>query len=155
MLVNASGVLGATTSSVRVKQDVRDMSDASDVLMKLRPVVFKYREEAVGAEEAHTTQYGLIAEEVEQVAPELVAVDLEGRPDSVKYHELPALLVDEIQKQERTIDRQARGDRIRAARDRFARNAAGAAGEPGASRSGWGTRINVGAVSPTTDPDLE
>ena len=106
VLVNASGELGTTTSSARFKEDVRDMADASDVLRKLRPVVFRYREDAVGAEEAKTTQYGLIAEEVEQVAPELVANDLDGKPYSVKYHELPALLLNELQKTERTVEAQ-------------------------------------------------
>ncbi len=103
VLVNASGTLGTTSSSIRFKQDVRDMADASALLMKLRPVVFRYREEAVGAEEAQATQYGLIAEEVHQVAPELVASDLDGKPYSVKYHVLPALLVNEVQRQERVI----------------------------------------------------
>ncbi len=103
VLVNASGTLGTTTSSARFKQNVHDMADASELVMKLRPVVFHYREDAVGAEEAKETQYGLIAEEVAQVAPELVAPDLEGKPYSVKYHVLPALLLNEVQKQERRI----------------------------------------------------
>jgi len=107
VLVNAEGVLGTIPSSARFKQDVREMGETSDVLMKLRPVTFRYREEAVGAEEAKTKQYGLIAEEVAEVAPELVAPDAEGKPYSVKYHELPALLVNEVQKQERTIENQA------------------------------------------------
>jgi hypothetical protein len=108
VLVNASGKLGTTTSSARFKQDVRDMGEASDVLMKLRPVTFRYREDAVGAEDSKMTQYGLIAEEVAQVAPELVAPDLEGKPYSVKYHELPALLLNELQQTERTVDAQRR-----------------------------------------------
>ncbi|HEX5066501.1 MAG TPA: tail fiber domain-containing protein, partial [Myxococcota bacterium] len=107
VLVNASGVLGTTTSSARFKEDVRDMGDASDVLMRLRPVTFRYTEDAVGAEDAKTPQYGLIAEEVASVAPELVAQDLEGKPWSVKYHELPALLLSQAQKQQRTIEAQA------------------------------------------------
>jgi hypothetical protein len=108
VLVNASGKLGTTTSSARFKEDVRDMGAASDVLMKLRSVVFRYREGVVGAEDAKTTQYGLIAEEVAEVAPELVAPDLEGRPYSVKYHELPALLVNEVQAQRRRNEEQQR-----------------------------------------------
>ena len=80
------------------------MGDASELLMKLCPVTFRYREEVVGAEEADTTQYGLIAEEVAEVAPELVAPDLEGKPYSVKYHELPALLLAQNQAQQRTIE---------------------------------------------------
>ena len=106
VLVNANGKLGTTTSSARYKQDVRDMSDASDVLMKLRPVTFRYREDVVGSQDAKETQYGLIAEEVAQVAPELVAPDLDGKPYSVKYHELPALLLNELQKQERVIQQE-------------------------------------------------
>jgi hypothetical protein len=106
VLVNASGKLGTTTSSARFKQNVRDMDHASDVLMKLRPVAFEYREDVVGAEDAKTTQYGLIAEEVAQVAPELVAPDLDGKPYSVKYHELPALLLSQVQQQQRTIESQ-------------------------------------------------
>jgi hypothetical protein len=101
--VNAFGSLGTTTSSARFKQDVRDMGDASDVLMRMRPVTFRYLEEVAGAEDAKTTQYGLIAEEVAEVAPDLVLTDAQGRPYSVKYHELPALLLNEIQKQERVI----------------------------------------------------
>jgi Chaperone of endosialidase len=82
------------------------MDHAGDVLMKLRPVAFEYREDVVGAQDAKTTQYGLIAEEVAQVAPELVAPDLDGKPYSVKYHELPALLLNELQETERTVEAQ-------------------------------------------------
>ena len=99
VVVNASGTLGTTPSSARFKQDVRDMGDASDLLMRLRPVTFRYREEAVGNDDARVMQYGMIAEEVAAVAPELVVLDAEGRPYSVKYRELPALLVAEAQKQ--------------------------------------------------------
>jgi hypothetical protein len=108
VLVNASGVLGTTTSSARFKEEVRDMGGDSDLLMQLRPVTFRYREDAVGAEDSRVPQYGLIAEEVAEVAPELVAPDLEGRPYSVKYHELPALLLNELQQAERRNDEQER-----------------------------------------------
>ena len=106
VLVDSNGVLGTTVSSARFKQDVRDMGDSSDVLMKLRPVTFRYREDVVGKEDAKTPQYGLIAEEVEEVAPELVAPDLDGKPYSVKYQELPALLLNELQKEERVIEKE-------------------------------------------------
>ena len=113
VLVNASGVLGTTTSSARFKRDVEDMGDASDLLMRLRPVRFHYLESAVGVEASQVEQYGLIAEEVAEVAPELVAPDGAGKPYSVKYHVLPALLLNEIQKehranadQQRTIEAQ-------------------------------------------------
>jgi len=79
------------------------MGDASDVLMKLRPVTFRYREDVVGSEGAQQPQYGMIAEEVAEVAPDLVAADAEGKPFTVMYHELPALLVNEAQKERRAI----------------------------------------------------
>jgi hypothetical protein len=103
VLIEPNGTLGTVVSSARFKQDVHDMEDASDVVRKLRPVTFHYTEAAVGAEGAQATQYGLIAEEVAEVAPELVATGADGKPYSVKYHVLPALLLNEIQKQERVI----------------------------------------------------
>ena len=103
VLVEPNGTLGTTVSSARFKQDVHDMGDASDLLMRLRPVTFHYREDAVGAEGAKAKEYGLIAEEVAEVAPELVAGDADGNPYTVRYHVLPALLLNEIQKQERVI----------------------------------------------------
>ena len=106
VLVNASSTLGTTTSSARFKRDVEDLGDASDLLMRLRPVRFRYLEELVGAEESQATQYGLIAEEVAEVAPELVAPDADGMPYSVEYHVLPALLLNELQAQRRINDEQ-------------------------------------------------
>ncbi len=103
VLVNASGTLGTTTSSGRFKQDVEDMAGASDLLMQLRPVTFRYRKE-VAPDASDERQYGLIAEEVAEVAPELVALDLEGRPHSVKYHLLPALLLNQAQRDQRAIE---------------------------------------------------
>jgi len=70
---------------------------------RLRPVVFRHREAVA---EGGDLQYGLIAEEVAAVAPELVAPDLEGRPYSVRYHALPVLLLNEPQEQQRTIEDQ-------------------------------------------------
>ncbi|HEX5051447.1 MAG TPA: tail fiber domain-containing protein [Planctomycetota bacterium] len=103
VLVNSSGTLGTTTSSARFKRDVEEMGDASDLLLRLRPVRFHYLEEVVGADEAGTEQYGLIAEEVAKVAPELVVAGSDGKPYSVKYHVLPSLLLNEMQKQQRVI----------------------------------------------------
>ena len=87
------------------------MGDASDLLMRLRPVRFHYLEKAVGAEESRVEQYGLIAEEVAEVAPELVAPDADGRPYSVKYHVLPALLLNELQRQK--VSAEAENARLR------------------------------------------
>jgi hypothetical protein len=104
VLVSSSGELGVAASSLRFKQDVRDMGSASNVLSKLRPVTFKYRPEVGGAGDIPT--HGLLAEEVAVVAPELVDFDDEGKPFSVHYHLLAPMLLNEVQEQQRTIEGQ-------------------------------------------------
>ncbi|MFI5168017.1 MAG: tail fiber domain-containing protein, partial [Thermoanaerobaculales bacterium] len=99
--VNVDGRLGTIASSLRFKQDVTDMGDASSRLMELRPVTFHYKSQPDGP-----LQYGLIAEEVEDVMPELVVRDATGQVESVAYHELPAMLLNELQKQRATIEAQ-------------------------------------------------
>jgi hypothetical protein len=78
------------------------MGEASDRLMKLRPVTFRYKEDPAG-----TPQYGLIAEEVARVYPELVTYGDDGKAQSVAYHLLPAMLLNELQKQIRENQRRA------------------------------------------------
>jgi hypothetical protein len=95
----STGQLGCVTSSARYKRDVRDMGDSSDKLMKLRPVTFLYKADETGAQ-----QYGLIAEEVEKVYPELVIHDADGKVATVAYHMLPAMLLNEVQKLARQLD---------------------------------------------------
>ncbi len=104
VIVNSSGQLGVQTSSQRFKQDIRDIGDASDALMQLRPVMFRYR--AAAADGSQPEQYGLIAEEVEKIFPELVLHDVDGQPLALAYQQLPALLLNELQKQQRTIEEQ-------------------------------------------------
>ncbi len=104
VLVTASGELGVPASSFRFKRDVRDMGAASEALMQLRPVTFAYREEVGGA--GKRRHYGLLAEEVAEVAPELVQFDERGQPFSVHYHVLGPMLLNELQKQRRTLDAQ-------------------------------------------------
>lgn len=94
-------MLGCIKSSARYKRDIRDMGDASDKLMKLRPVTFQYKEDSDGIQ-----QYGLIAEEVQKVYPELVIEGEDGRPETVEYQVLPAMLLNELQKEVRDNDRQ-------------------------------------------------
>ena len=94
-MVNANGKLGVTVSSARFKRDIRDMGEASERLMKLRPVTFRYKEDPSG-----TLQYGLVAEEVARVYPELVTNGDDGRPVSVAYQMLPAMLLNEMQKKD-------------------------------------------------------
>ncbi len=101
VLVDSNGQLGTLNSSIRFKEDVHDMADSTDALMQLRPVEFRYKRPA--ADGTKPVQFGLIAEEVAKVYPELVVRGTGGQIDSVKYHELPAMLLNEIQKQHRTI----------------------------------------------------
>ena len=103
--INSSGQLGAATSSLRFKEQVHDMGDSTSALMKLRPVTFLYKPEASNGE--RTLQYGLIAEEVAKVYPELVAYDKDGQPYAVRYQYLSAMLLNEAQKQYRRAEAQA------------------------------------------------
>ena len=103
VLVNSLGQLGTTTSSRRFKQDIADLGAESDILMKLRPVAFYYKPEL---DNTHTRQYGLVAEEVAQVAPGLVVFDSDGEPQTVRYHFVNAMLLNEVQKQRRLVEAQ-------------------------------------------------
>jgi uncharacterized protein (DUF3084 family) len=81
------------------------MGEASDTLMQLRPVTFHYK--APYDDGTRLLQYGLIAEEVAQVAPDLVQYDAAGKPFTVRYHALNTMLLNELQKQHATIEEQA------------------------------------------------
>ncbi len=93
VLVSSSDQLGIAVSSRRYKENITDMGSYSKSIQKLRPVLFNYK---VGEDQSQ--QSGLIAEEVALVMPQLVVLDKEGLPQSVKYHDLPALLLNELQK---------------------------------------------------------
>ena len=126
--VNGNGQLGVLPSSARYKRDIHDMAGASAGLMKLRPVSFRYKSDPSG-----TLQYGLVAEEVERVYPELVVHGTDGKVMSVRYLEFTALLLNELQKQNNELQKQAKETRQRletkdqqlaaAARDRRAQAA--------------------------------
>jgi hypothetical protein len=103
--VNGQGQLGTTTSSLRFKEQVRDMGDSTNDLMKLRPVTFFYKPEYANGE--HTLEYGLIAEEVAKVYPELVAYDKDGQPYTVRYQYIATMLLNEVQKQNHRAEAQA------------------------------------------------
>jgi polyhydroxyalkanoate synthesis regulator phasin len=79
------------------------MGDTSSRLLELRPVTFHYKTQPDGP-----LQYGLIAEEVNEVMPELVVKDATGQLETVAYHELPAMLLNELQKQRAQIADQAK-----------------------------------------------
>jgi hypothetical protein len=103
VFVNSSGQLGTVTSSRRFKHEIADMGAESDLLMKLRPVAFYYKPEL---DETQTRQYGLVAEEVAKVAPQLVVYDKDGAPQTVRYHFVNAMLLNEVQKERQLLDEQ-------------------------------------------------
>ena len=84
--------------------DIRPIAEESDGLMRLRPVAFRYKPEIDPAELA---QYGLIAEEVAEIYPDLVVCSADGSPQTVRYQLVNALLLNEVQKQHRTIEAQS------------------------------------------------
>jgi hypothetical protein len=101
VVVNGNGQLGVVVSSARYKRDINDMGTSTAGLMRLRPVTFRYK----GDPEA-TKQYGLVAEEVEQVYPELVVHDDAGKVESVRYSMLTSMLLNELQKQTKKNEQQ-------------------------------------------------
>ncbi len=106
VLIDGNGQLGTISSSRRFKYDIQDMGEASSDLLRLRPVAFRYKQAQTDG--SHPLQYGLIAEEVKEVLPELVAHGRDGQPETVLYHILPAMLLNEVQKQQRANEEQKR-----------------------------------------------
>jgi hypothetical protein len=104
--VHSNGQIGTIASSRRFKENIADMGAESAALMRLRPVTFHYR--AADKAQPRRLQYGLIAEEVADVYPELVMHSADGRVETVMYQFLPPMLLNEYQKQQRTIDAQAK-----------------------------------------------
>jgi trimeric autotransporter adhesin len=102
VVVNANGQLGVITSSERFKTDIAPLGGNSERLLQLRPVSFHLQVDPHGA-----VQYGLIAEEVDKVYPELVIRDNEGKIQGVRYDELAPMLLNEVQKEEATVAAQA------------------------------------------------
>ncbi len=104
VLIDSSGQLGTVSSSRRVKDDIADMGESSNVLKQLRPVTFHYKTDQ--NPNGRNLQYGLIAEEVEKVAPGLVARSANGEIETVYYQHLTPMLLNEYQKQQRLIEAQ-------------------------------------------------
>lgn len=92
VLIDSAGQLGTVSSSIRFKENIEDMGDDSSAILNLRPVTFTYKTKP------DKKQYGLIAEEVLSVMPDLVVYNQDGDVESVKYHDLPALLLNELKK---------------------------------------------------------
>src|SRR6266550_825018 len=101
--VNADGQLGSAPSAARFKDEIKPMDKASEAILVLKPVTFRYKKE-VDAE--HTPQFGLIAEDVEKVNPALVARDDHGKPFTVRYEAVNAMLLNEFLKEHRKVQEQ-------------------------------------------------
>ncbi|HEY6322394.1 MAG TPA: tail fiber domain-containing protein [Thermoanaerobaculia bacterium] len=111
--VNSNDQLGTLTSSLRFKQDVEDMGTATEGLMQLRPVTFRYK--PAYDDGSRLLEYGLIAEEVAKVYPGLVQLDRDGKPLAVRSQFIDAMMLNEVQRQHRTIaSQQERIDRQQA-----------------------------------------
>jgi hypothetical protein len=102
VLVNGNGKLGTTTSSRRFKEEIKPMDQLSEALFALKPVSFHYKKEI---DPAGTSQLGLVAEDVEKVNPDLVVRDKEGKPYSVRYDQVNAMLLNEFLKEHRKVEK--------------------------------------------------
>jgi hypothetical protein len=100
VLIDSNNNLGTSVSSRRFKHDIKPMDKASDALLAFKPVTFKYNHDLKGS-----TQYGLIAEEVAQVNPQLVAYR-DGQPYTVKYDQINAMLLNEFLKEHKKVEEQ-------------------------------------------------
>ena len=96
VLIDGVGQLGTTSSSRRFKEDIQDMADASSGLLKPRPVTFRYQKPYVDG--SKPLDYGLIAEEVGEVYPDLVVRGADGQIETVQYQKLTPMLLNEVQK---------------------------------------------------------
>jgi hypothetical protein len=103
VLVNASGQLGTSTSSRRFKENLKPMENASETLYALKPVSFRYKKEI---DPAGVSQFGLVAEDVEKVNPNLVVRDEEGKAYSVRYDQVNAMLLNEFLKEHQKVNAQ-------------------------------------------------
>ena len=99
--VNVNGQLGVQPSSVRYKEAIRPMDKVSEAILGLKPVTFRYKKELDPKE---TPQFGLVAEEVAKVNPDLVVADDQGKPFTVRYDEVNAMLLNEFLKEHRKVE---------------------------------------------------
>jgi hypothetical protein len=101
VVIDGAGQLGTVASSERFKKDIAIMGQASEGILSLRPVTFHYKTDG-----ENTPQFGLIAEEVAKVNPALVVPDKEGKPYTVRYDAVNAMLLNEFLKEHKTVQEQ-------------------------------------------------
>jgi len=103
VVVNAGGQLGVAPSSANFKTEIKPMDKASEAILSLKPVTFRYKK---GIDASSTPQFGLVADEVEKVNPALVVHDTEGKPYTVRYDAVNAMLLNEFLKEHRKNEEQ-------------------------------------------------
>jgi hypothetical protein len=101
--INANGQLGTVGSAARFKQNIKPMDKASEAIHALKPVTFRYKQEL---DPESIPQFGLVAEEVEKVNPDLVARDANGKVYTVRYEQINAMLLNEFLKEHKTVQEQ-------------------------------------------------
>ena len=103
VFVTSNGHLGTTTSSRRFKDEIKPIGNASEAILALRPVSFRYKKDI---DPLGIPEFGLVAEEVEKVNPALVIRDPEGRPYTVRYEQVNAMLLNEFLKEHKMVQEQ-------------------------------------------------
>ena len=103
VVVNTNGKLGVAASSARFKQAIKPMDKASEAILALKPVTFHYKEEI---DPNGVPQFGLVAEQVEKINPDLVVRDAEGKAYTVRYDAVNAMLLNEFLKEHRNVTEQ-------------------------------------------------
>jgi hypothetical protein len=101
VFINSDGKLGTATSSRRFKDDIQPMERASEALFALKPVTFRYK---TGIDPQGIPQFGLVAEDVEAVNPDLVVRDKDGKVNTVRYDAVNAMLLNEFLKEHRKVE---------------------------------------------------
>ena len=101
VFINSDGKLCTTTSSRRFKEEIKPMARSSEVLFALKPVTFRYKK---GIDPQSIPQFGLVAEDVEAVNPDLVVRDKEGEVNTVRYEAVNAMLLNEFLKEHRKVE---------------------------------------------------
>src|SRR4029453_18912888 len=103
VIVDSNGHLGTQTSSARYKEAIQPMDKASEAILSLKPVTFRYK---TALDPKGIPQFGLVAEQVEKVNPDLVARDDQGKPYTVRYEAVNAMLLNEFLKEHRKVGEQ-------------------------------------------------
>jgi Chaperone of endosialidase len=103
VIIDTDGHLGTTTSSARYKQNIQPMDKTIEAILALKPVTFHYKHDL---DPDGIPQFGLVAEEIEKVNPDLVARDGEGKPYTVRYEAVNAMLLNEFLKEHRRNEEQ-------------------------------------------------